>query len=512
MRFRCLAWILLPIPSVALVACFGSSSPPLAEMPFDGGGESTDASPTEDVTLPEASPAPEAAAVESGVDGGAGGAVDAGVNTSVDAGSDVTGSEASVQPLPVTVIVVGPGGPEAGKTIVFSDANGLLLATGTTNAAGTVVQPLAAGSQVTALLGTIDSPQIVTVVAVQPGDTLTAIDGAAQSPDGGVELDVSLPSLGGAEDYLLIAGTACSQFVSAGESPSADIDVGGCVNAAGQFPLLALARDSSGTIGFQYQKPIAATAGGTVAMSGAWASIGTETVNVAGLSQADYPYVMYSEVASGIPYSQINLSPDAVDAGGVSASFDTHPGYADFIQTEVSVQQSSSGRGSVTAVATRATPPVTSGSASYDSSDLLPQITDATLDASDPTRPSVTWTAAASLSSAVGVFTEMSWTAFEDGGTEQSGTWTVVAPSDAAMVKVPVLPPSSLAPGADASWNDTPTVGAVAGGGLVDYAALRSTVGSIAAQVDPSSQPLIPPLAANGAMKITVSYQVFDNE
>jgi len=64
-----------------------------------------------------------------------------------------------------------------------------------------------------------------------------------------------------------------------------------------------------------------------VTMSGAYATPGTETVSLSGLGALDYPYVTYSEVTSGIPYSQTNLSPASPDAGLASAVFDTHPGY-----------------------------------------------------------------------------------------------------------------------------------------------------------------------------------------
>ncbi len=57
-------------------------------------------------------------------------------------------------PLPVTVTVIGPNGPESGVTIVFDDSTGALIGTATTSATGTVSQLLPAGSEVTAAFGT----------------------------------------------------------------------------------------------------------------------------------------------------------------------------------------------------------------------------------------------------------------------------------------------------------------------------------------------------------------------
>jgi hypothetical protein len=91
------------------------------------------AGPLVDATMPDAGPSPEA-------------------ELAPDAGTGVDAAEDPAPPAPVTVVVRGPGGPESGKTIVFSDAAGALVATATTDAHGVAAQILPAGSQVTALL------------------------------------------------------------------------------------------------------------------------------------------------------------------------------------------------------------------------------------------------------------------------------------------------------------------------------------------------------------------------
>jgi hypothetical protein len=492
MRVRRFGWLLSSIPSVALLACFGSTDIPTGAPPpeLDGSTAPSDAGFRADTTVPDASsPAPEAAVAEASADA----------------------AEEPSPPLVVTVVVVGPGGPEAGKTIVFSDATGAIVTTATTDASGTVVQALAAGSQATAVLGTADSLQLVTVVGVQPGDTLTAIDGVASQVEGDVLVTVHGSPPANTESYLVYSGP-CDALLTSG--PTADLDVSGCTNGAGQFPLLAVARDDNGgPLAYSFEKPNAlATDGGqtSIVMTGAWNPMGTETVSVTGTVGSDDRYVSYSEVAAGVSITQTSYEPIFDDAGVQSASFASHPIYPDFVQTELSAYDSQPGVGMVTAIATRTDAP--SGSASFDASDLLPIITDASIDSTDPTRPTVSWTSAAPLSGAVGTIAEMFW---YDEGTGQSGSWTIVVPSSVTSVQAPLLPSgtvTSLAPDANSLWSTPPTVAAIGGGNLVDYAAFRRTAGQLATQLQPGSTPTVPPLPSDGTMKVTARYQVIDSE
>lgn len=491
MRVRRLGWLLSSIPSVVLLACFSSNNPTESRQPeIDGSPGPTDAGFTADTTMPDASsPAPEASVAEAGADA----------------------AEEPTPPLVVTVVVLGPsGGAEAGKTIVFSDATGALVTTGTTDASGTVVQMLAAGSQATALLGTADSPQLVTVVGVQPGDTLTAVDGVASQVEGDVLVTVHGSPPANTENYLVYSG-ACDALLTSG--PSVDLDVSGCTNGAGQFPLLAVARDDEGdALAYSFEKPNAlATDGGqtSIVMTGAWNPMGTETVSVTGTAAADGQYVSYSEVAAGVSTSQTSYEPAFEDAGVQSSSFASHPIYPDFVQTELTAYESQPGVGMVTAIATRTAAPT--GIASFDASDLLPLITDASVDSTDPTRPTVAWTSAAPLTGAVGTIAEMFW---YDEGLAQSGAWTIVVPSSVTSVQVPILPgtAASLAPGANAVWDAPPTVAAIGGGNLVDYTAFRRTAGQLATQLQPDSTPTVPPLSSDGTMKVTLTHQVIESE
>jgi hypothetical protein len=487
MRVRRLGWLLASIPSVALLACFGSTDNSTGLTPPE-----VDASP-----MDTSSPAPEASVAEAGTD---------------------SAEEPSPSPF-VTVVVLGPSGPEAGKTIVFSDATGAVVTTATTDASGTVVQTLPAGSQATALLGTPDSPQLVTVVGVQPGDTLTAVDGVASQVAGEVLVTVHGSAPATTNNYSVSAGN-CGAFLSSGSS--VDLDVSGCTNSAGQFPLLAVARANDGDLAYSFEKPNAlGTDGGptSIVMTGNWYFMGTETVSVTGTVASDDWYVSYNEVAAGVSdiQNQTYYEPLSDDAGVPPMTFESHPLYPDFVQTELSAYDSQPGVGMATAIATRTAAPT--GSASFDGSDLLPILTSASVDSTDPTRPSVGWTAAAPLTGAVGTIAEMFW---YDQGAGQSGSWTIVAPSSTTSVQVPVLPSTatSLAPGANSVWDSTPTVAAIGGGDLVDYAAFRRGAGQLATQLQPNptptvrpiTTPTIPLLTSDGTMKVTLTYEVLESE
>jgi hypothetical protein len=470
------------------MACFASTNNPTGGPSEPDASEPGEASPGEDAAVVPR----EAAAVVP------------------DAGADVVEEPA---PMPVTVFVLSQGAPESGKAIVFSDPSGVTLATGTTDTTGSVVQLVPAGTQVTALLGSTDSPQLVTVVGVQPGDVLTAVD-SPPSPGEVPEIDVNVTVPGnppaGAVDYIVRAGN-CGAFL---EGSSGDLEVNGCVNSASQFPLLAVATDeSSNTLQFASQKGNVLLDGGSgteVTMTGNWSNPGAETIAVTGLTDGDFPYATYTEVANSVPYSQTNYDLNDVDAGTQSGTFETHPGYPDFVQTEVSLQQVNGSVASTTAIATRADAP--SSSVAVDRSSLLPAITDASVDSTDPTRPSATWSAAAPFTGATGSFVQMFWNDLPDGGDTQFGVWTIVAPAGTATVQAPALPAGDLVPSPTATWDGIPTVAVVAGGAFADYTALRRTAGALASAINTNNQPLLPPLGTDGTLKISIAYEGFASE
>jgi len=494
MRLRRMTWILAPLSSSIALGCFDSS---VDDVPFfaPDSGASDGAAPLVDATMPEAGLAP-------------------------DAGPGVDAAEEPAPPSPVTVVVRGPGGPESGKTIVFSDAAGALLATATTDAHGVAAQILPAGSQVTALLGTSDFPQLVTVTGVQPGDTLTAVDGALQTTSqAGFQLPAAAPP-DTTTQYEVLAGN-CYQELASVDASAGLIDLDPtCVNSAGQFPLLALAQDDVGaTVGFAFDKGIAIDADGgapAAVIPPPWVTVlGQEAITLGHIADSTAPYLSLSEFSSGVPHTQYDFDLTPVD-GGAAANFETHPGYADFVQAELGLQGSTSAGSTINAIATRATAPSVASptqTLSIDADAALPTITGASLDSTDVLRPRVTFTSTSPLTDAAGTFMTLSWQDGDADGGARAGTWTLVVPSSVTSAQAPALPASvALGPAATALWDATPTVAALGGGPFAGYDALRSTAAEVGVALKPASVPLVPALPADGTMKVTVFYETANVE
>jgi hypothetical protein len=489
--------LLVPLSSVALLACFGSTN---NELPPENGGGLPDASSITDATVPDgaSTPTPDASPGDAGA-------------PPVDAGTTPDAAEAATLPPVVTVLVESAGGPESGKTIVFSDSTGALIATDTTNALGVAAEAVPANSQVTAILGTADAPNLVTVTGVQPGDQLTAID-TSQSE---AVVDFTLPptpaDAGQVGAYEVHAGV-CSSFDD-GNTGVLDLP-SGCVGPQGTFPFLALADGESGPIAFLAQNNNALAADGgttTLSPSGTWVqTMGTEDVTVNDLPSDSFPIISYSEVASGLPFPSSDEEPETMDAG-FESTFSTHPGYPDFVQTEVQTQTAGDGNSvMVLAVANRAPAPTIaspSGSVSFDGSEFLPTITDASIDTTDPIRPSVTWTPSSPLTAAVATFVSIQWNDQTDAGDELSGTWTLVVPASQTTVRLPALPDAASAsgPSVTSTWPVTnPTVAAAGGPGFISYAAVRATAAIVGAALNPFNEPVIPPLLADGRAQLSM--------
>src|SRR5579883_357570 len=75
-----------------------------------------------------------------------------------------------IPPAPVVVQVLSASGPEQGVNVVFQDATGAVITSGTTDATGRFGRVVPAGSMATVLLGNTANPNNMTVVGVQPGD------------------------------------------------------------------------------------------------------------------------------------------------------------------------------------------------------------------------------------------------------------------------------------------------------------------------------------------------------
>ncbi len=522
-----------PLAFAALAACV--NTPPVVPLPDDSGvnppgdgsaprdGAVADGTTPGDGTAPEGDAASDAAAAKDGQapDGA----------TSLDGGSLDAGAADGALPAsgPITVVVATANGPEPGVPVLFQDVTGAVVATGTTDATGSVKETVATGSGVTAVLGTLLAPSLVTVLAVEPGDVLAILDPSV--PPAGANNLVTATSLPGSSPdgatFAMFAGT-CEGTATA---PPVSLSLApGCV-AGGTFPLLVLAEDATpNELAFAFQKQNAAIVdagaaddGGPVeidlTVGGTWATSTPLTLSAlhAPVNPVDGALV-YGEIAGGVAYVQttsIGNAVNAVDAGAPpEATFRAHTGYPDFVQAEVNaiaydpnVVGGSQNGNVLLAVATRAA--AASPPPSVDFANALPTVISSTVAFDDVTRPTLSWTTSAPATSAAGTVSVLSWQSTVDDGGTQAGTWTIVSPATTTTLQAPSL--GALAArgpsGTGVSWQGY-VIAMLSGTFLPTYASLRATSASFWSPASSlltgySERALIPPLPANGTLQVS---------
>ena len=271
---------------------------------------------------------------------------------------------------------------------------------------------------------------------------------------------------------------------------------------------------------FQKANPIttfSTTAANDVSMSSdTWLPPATETLALTNPPVgATSAVAYYEEFANGVMHSHwlangvadfavnVNLVTDGgVPDGGFQASFASHPGYPDFVQSEVDLFRPSSVAKQIVAV--RAEAPSTTNP--VDLSQIPPVLNAPTVSTSVPGQPSVNWSATGPLpSSAVGALLSFTWTSATG-----SGTWTLVSPAAAASAQAPALPAglSAWAPvsvdGGAVEVTTFPTA-AVGGGTAVSTNAQIRSAYPTPANLSVGS-PRIPPLASDGTFAVS-AYQ-----
>jgi hypothetical protein len=520
MRQRAVA-IAIPLMPLMALACFASGTPPGPDdaanavveesstpeaSPPDATLDVTEESPVLDApaeTLPEAQ---SDAQVEAAVDAPA----EAQAEAAVDAPPDVSSA-------PVTVTVLTTLGlPEPGVMVVFDDASGNYLSSAPTDAAGRVVQQVATGTQITALFGSQAATlQLLTWIGVEPGDALTAVDTtAAPSPAPQLQLpSASLPTPvpSGAVDYDVFAGTCTSSSFGLGGQPATLSLYPECA-PGGTFPLLVLAQDTSiNEVGYTFLKGNTLTADGGLpapSLTGATWQTTNGTAEIDSTSHSSLVMGAFTEVADGVPHSTEHSLSAPIDAGpALSATFPTHPGYADFVQSEVSIGQNSGCVGYVQALASRAVA-ATNTLAAFDVAQLPPATSGVVDAASVDGQPTVNLGATL----VGGTFVELPFTATNEAGA-QNGVWTFVVPPSVTSFTAPALPATASAwvpgPGADyGQGSNEPTVVTVDGVNLT-YAEVRQaggTFGLAALQRVGSYGAIVAPLPASiGKIRMSVS-------
>ncbi len=448
-----------------------------------------------------------------------------------DAGADTSIADADAAAQPLTLKVLLLGAPEQGIHVVFQDATGVVITSADTDATGTVTQLVAAGSQVTVLLGTTTSPNLVTLTDVAPGDVLTVVDTENESfSSNSVSFTLPAPTWDASGSTEQVHAGSCQVTLPGILYPQPFCQSGGV------FPVLARALDSTGQeLAYTYQggnvlDPDGGLPDGDttvpVVVTRPWAtSTATATITVTNpppqtidggqVSTANRVSVSYSEVSGNVPLSLLSGAGSTIDdAGTQTVGYVMHPGYPDFVQA-AAYDDFNTGYGSVEMIvagATRAAATATSQSLSLDLSSL-PPIVAASIDSSSAgtiAQPNVTWTSAGSLSAANGIFVQAQWyqTIPLDGGGASyvSGTWTILAPPTATSVHAPALPASFAPwiPGVGSSWTTLPRVGAIKASFVPGYAALRAQFGSLPFMS--GYQIVVPTLPVNGTIYVSGIY------
>lgn len=479
--------LLASLPATAL-ACFGSSSggstnpnlPPLDASTFDGSVEDAPAD------------APVADAAH-------------------DATHETSTPEAGTGPVTVKVLAVT--GPEQGVAIVFGDATGAVMSSTSTDATGSAsgtVPP--GGGQVTVLTGPAAYPWLLTYTGVMPGETLNVIDPTQYVSSAVNVTDFPMPFPTATNWVAIIGSTSGTTGTSMPTTIPAGASFWRSLNLQQQFPVIVWGYDSSNTneLAYLFKKHNGLAADGgvaTVSMAGlTWQStFGTASVSASPVVESDGGPAgsnlgvsfVYSESSDGVPVGLPQV--DAVLTGATAtASFQTHPGYPDFVQLETDVTDTQATWSATQVIGTRSAPPAAlSSSMMVDLTQALPEMSNPVVDATTSTRPTMTWSSP-SMPMAAGTYVALAWNDVFEGGARY-GSWTIMAAPGVTSVQAPALPASPLAPAAGATWKSgAQTIVTVQGGGLSSYADLRAAAGATFFQV--GFVPTLPLLQANGTM------------
>ena len=177
------------------------------------------------------------------------------VDATVDAiGQDDATNAGDAAATGVVHVVVQNIGSVSGLAVSFGDPSGIPTMQTTTDSNGAATGTIIAGGSVTVVTGTISLPSgntitLATVLGVQPGDNLVFGPDTPWSPPpflGNAQID--LPgAFTNAASYSVSAGCVQQTVQPADVSTTIDLPLStACLNAAGMFDVVAVARDANG--------------------------------------------------------------------------------------------------------------------------------------------------------------------------------------------------------------------------------------------------------------------------
>lgn len=387
-------------------------------------------------------------------------------------------------PEPVRVTVASLAGPVSGATVVFHDTNGAVIGSTTTDAEGHAERLLPAGTAVSVLTGDkVSTFAVTTYLAVEPGDLLFVYDPSVTPTNNLVTLQ-SLPSAppNTTVGYNAYLGSRQSGFFN---GPPVQLNPNNNdLNPAAQFPILVEAVDQVSTIAYSYVKnqKLDLDAGANVFMDGAtWTTTPQTawTIDIANPSLVTNPRVVFSETAGYVPITRAVFAQDDGDGGVLPTVFNAHPGYPDFVQTEVNASKLGTFGTTFTVIATRSPAPSKDQTISFDMNQMPAAINTVTPDfTTNPAQPSVTFQPDKPIAAPVGTFVEFQWQNYDsDASAYVNNTWTIIAPPSLTTVAAPPLPPSAVAWTPINQTNLATTITVMSGDGLTSYAAFRRIAG-----------------------------------
>jgi hypothetical protein len=368
---------------------------------------------------------------------------------------------------PATVHIVDDV-PVVGRDVVFQTSDGSVVTHAQTGADGVASAEVSPGGMVTVVRADGSAARALTVMGVQPGDHLEMGWRYTRSVLLG-EASVTGPgAFAGAAVYVV--QVPCAAVYTASLSAPIVMDITStCLDADGRLQLLGVAHDASLVpVAFSYVRDIDFGAHAAAVTLPAWR---TDWQDVA--VELRNPPEAASDVSASL---RLRRSTSVLQGDSVSRSWTTGAlsfplrlprGFADAVNYEVEVasvpgrpnersRQGLSGTWPATAI-----PPTLPVDATVD---LLPRLHTPVLDATDPVRPTVTWSATGDIAGTTALRVEITWAA--------SRTWAIVAPPGVPLpLTVPALPDALAAfrPPAAAPTRvevfaiDAPSIGGYAG-------------------------------------------------
>lgn len=433
----------------------------------------------------------------------------------VDAGAD---ADAAVGTTATVLALTTKKLPEQGVKVVFYDAAGTVLGTETTDATGMATHAMTAGGSVTAVFGTSFDHELVTILGVQPGDSLTALDplGVNQTtfsvtpPAAAVPLPAGTTSL-----HLQFGGCSSGSFATTGGT--SNVVLTDCEHGSDAPVLVLVATNANGAVvgtTASSAVPLVSNGATNVTFAGPWSTpSATDVTNVSNVSMTGTIASFYKDIrttyssGNGTGMLSTSASGSAIN-GTYTQSFSREFPGATFVQNEFDYFEKQNLPFALVTrtIATRGAP----GTTTIDFSTALPAIT-ATAVTGLPT-PTVTWTSASALTATKGIVAQVYWS---DSPSESNGKWLIFAPPTVTSITPPALPMDLAQSGPlTTSAYQTPTlVAAVDATFLASYATVRAS----AALLTPSSSlqsgsftSVVRTLPVDGTLKLTAFGQSND--